>query len=92
MPVLVKGKPVTQTAAKIRVTNKFKPGRYRFELVAIDAAKNASGPTFINVTVKAPVRVNPGIDPRATDIWRGRLGRRTADRRIRRRVIRPGGN
>ncbi|GAA4049459.1 hypothetical protein [Parerythrobacter jejuensis] len=67
MPALKLNKTVTQKSPTLAVTNKFKPGTYRFRLSVIDDAQNESAPTEIVVTVikpTAPIRVNERIAER----------------------------
>ena len=65
MPVLVPRKPVTIREPQLLVENKLPPGRYRFELVVIDDAKNESDPAQLVVTVQErPTRpTGPVIRP-----------------------------
>lgn len=54
MAVLALNQPVTQADPFLLVENKLAPGRYRFQLVAIDSAGLESAPADLIVTVNAP--------------------------------------
>lgn len=59
MAVLKPGVPVTQNDPHLLVENKLSPGRYRFQLVAVDSSGLESAPAEIVVSVSAPVVVDP---------------------------------
>jgi hypothetical protein len=59
MAVLKPGVPVTQDSPHLLVENRLSPGRYRFQLVAIDSSGLESAPAEIVVSVQAPVVADP---------------------------------
>lgn len=59
MAVLKPGVPMTQDTPHLQVENKLSPGRYRFQLVAIDNAGLESAPAELVVLVNAPAVVDP---------------------------------
>ncbi len=65
MPVLKVNVPHVSREPAIRVENRLEPGRYRFRLVVVDDAENASQPADLVVEV-APRVIDP-IDPRPLD-------------------------
>lgn len=58
MPVLKPGIPVTQDTPHLQVENKLSPGRYRFQLVAIDSAGLESAPAELVVLVNEPAVID----------------------------------
>lgn len=64
MALLKPGVPVTQDTPHLLVENKLSPGRYRFQLVAIDSAGLESAPAQIVVQVNEAVKpTGPVIGP-----------------------------
>ena len=55
MPVLATGRMVRSAQPTLLVENAFEPGGYRFQLVCVDDAGNASEPAQITVTVRPRV-------------------------------------
>jgi hypothetical protein len=67
MPVFEPQQAITTDTPKIEVAAGLKPGRYRFQLVVIDAQGNASEPAEQEVEIVAPPSppvVQPPIDVR----------------------------
>jgi hypothetical protein len=60
MPVFEVDKAVASTKPTVTVENRLPAGRFRFQLVCIDDAGNASEPAQITVTVRQPI--GGGID------------------------------
>lgn len=63
MVMLAVNQPHSTADPRITVENKLEPGKYRFRLVVLDEAKNASVPADIIVEVRPKV-IDPIPDPR----------------------------
>jgi len=62
MAVFTLNKPIVTKEPFIKVDNKLQPGRYLFQLVAVDEQGNQSKPSSIIVTVnKSSILVNSGF-------------------------------
>lgn len=70
MVQLVTGKPHRSKEPQVVVENPLKPGRYRFSLVVVDEADNASAPFELTVSVVEQVRPVLRPDIRETTVLR----------------------
>jgi hypothetical protein len=59
MPVLVQGRPLVQREPALVVENRLAAGRWRFRLVVVDDAGNASAPADLVVTVARDGSADP---------------------------------
>ncbi len=64
MAILATGRMVASAQPTLLVENRLEPGSYRFQLVCVDDAGNASEPAMLTVTVRQRTVIRPEIIPR----------------------------
>jgi hypothetical protein len=61
MAILATGRTVASAQPTLLVENRLEPGSYRFQLVCVDDAGNASAPALLTVTVQRRIVIRPEI-------------------------------